>query len=1636
MSDHEDDTIIEENAHAKVVPQITTVTNIFAKFPYLKKGDYDIWAIKMQNFISSSDLLCWNIVLKGNSVKSMTTDNDDEHMGEFYHMIDAKDIWNAIKARFGDGGYTTTLSVSPGSSSSKGSSKSKCSVVDDVIYSFFVNHEIGQHLVYEDLDQMNKEEFKEYDLKQQMEMLSIKVHIFKKKQGRKIKFNGRENASNNYQKYKSKEAGKDGSDSKAMVVVDGSIDWDKQTEEGNTEPRSLENFGMVTGIESDADSEGEVVSADDAIPAGVSISAGDVAADVVSPQSETEFALMGLSTEVPILVTCPLCCDSKYKLIEKDYQGQREQLNDCVVDLKAHKNAVKILEKQIKCHQKNQLAYEEKIRVLSYKLKEKSNILEYIQKLIDQTAQEKQELMTKLDNEIANQAKWNNSGKNLYKLIDSSMSVRTKRGLGLDKFIGEGELGIDDSKFSIFHTNSDELEGQPIYNSYLHLIKDCDLHEERLAKINAKGKGILGRRPTGTPVNPNRPKPVFAGQQNPVSAVSAGEAILACNSIPLSVFAGDGILGPRPLNIQPQSTNFHSFTHNKQQIIFPITHNSLYSLYMTSGLNGKTAVKPSTGWPWTKYGMSKTKGSKLNGGSKSNCWSYAKGPLSRPKLEMTWVLRKTNFSPPFVVVVQDNSLRLEKAKDRGIVDSGCSRSMSGNKDKLEDFKYFDGGEVTFGGSTGKISGKGTIKTKTLNFENVLYVEEPLNELAPKGPLTCLIAKTLQNESTLWGFNGTIATPELYNKMELLKEKNGTLIEAARTMLAYSFLPTIFLTKAIATGCYVLNRVLMTKPYDKTPYELLNRDKPSISYLKPFGCHVTILNTSDPFGKFDKKSDEGYIVGYLIYSKAYRVYNLVSRKIEDTINLKFLENKPFVAGTGQAWMFNNDYLTDSLTYSRVSSTNLTTGSQGATPSNAGSQADDSDSDDEPCWYAFISSSISAGSTPPVSAGSTPPMSPCASPVSADRHSISAGKSHVSAGRPTGSADRPVFARRPSGSADRTPVPTGRILGKFTASASFERFPRASNVEILDIHDGLKSFDCPKSEPTIVAEALADPDWVEAMQAKMQQFRNQKVWVLVTLPDGKRAIETKGILKNKRYARGIVCINKARLVAQGHRQEERIDYTDVFAHVTRIEAIRLFLAFASLIGFMVYQMDMKSAFLYEKIAEEALRAWYERFSTFLLKHGYRRGTIDKSLFIKKDSKDIMLVQVYVDDVIFGSTRKDWCEEFETLMQSEFEMRLQVDQRPDGIFIHQEKYVADILRKFDLDNSKLASTLFEPQKIREKNVPDEPISVHLYRSMIGCLWYPRDSPFDLEAFSESDYAGANGDRKSTTGGCQFLGIRLISWQCKKQTIVLKIPTEHNVADLLTKSFDVTRFGYLVVNIVSACLVCWTNLLQGNIVHLWFLFTSAGRVTFCWLFPIPAGALVSAGHMLFLPECKRAESTTYEGSNQREVFDFTYDTTTSASQQEFSVIKEQDRLLPIANVGRIMKQILPPNAKISKEAKETMQECVSEFISFVTGEASDHCRKEKRKTVNGDDVCWAMLNLGFDDYAEPLKKYLHKIRELDGERAQQNKGASSSSNEEKDHIRNPPQETTSNYRSSGLKEKFKRRYTNLEALVCSSIG
>ncbi|GKD06664.1 putative ribonuclease H-like domain-containing protein [Tanacetum coccineum] len=331
----------------------------------------------------------------------------------------------------------------------------------------------------------------------------------------------------------------------------------------------------------------------------------------------------------------------------------------------------------------------------------------------------------------------------------------------------------------------------------------------------------------------------------------------------------------------------------------------------------------------------------------------------------------------------------------------------------------------------------------------------------------------------------------------------------------------------------------------------------------------------------------------------------------------------------------------------------------------------------------------------------------------------------------------------------------------------------------------------------------------MQEELLQFKLQDVWTLIELPNGKRAIGTKWVFKNKKDERGIVIKNKARLVVQGYTQEEGIDYDEVVAPVIRIEAIMLFLAYASFKYFVVYQMSVKSAFLYGKIEEEvyvcqplgfedpdfpdkvykvekalyglhqAPRAWYETLSTYVLNNGFQRGKIDKTLFIKRHKGDILLVQM------------------SSMGELTFFLGLQVKQKDDGTFISQDKYVAEILKKFGYTNIRIASTPMDTKKALLKDSDGEDVDVHLYRSMIGSLmyltssrpdimfavcacarfqvtpkgshlhavkrifrylkgqpklglWYPKDSPFELVSYTDSDYAGASLDRKSTTGGC----------------------------------------------------------------------------------------------------------------------------------------------------------------------------------------------------------------------------------------------------------------------------------------------
>nr|GEZ81387.1 putative ribonuclease H-like domain-containing protein [Tanacetum cinerariifolium] len=298
---------------------------------------------------------------------------------------------------------------------------------------------------------------------------------------------------------------------------------------------------------------------------------------------------------------------------------------------------------------------------------------------------------------------------------------------------------------------------------------------------------------------------------------------------------------------------------------------------------------------------------------------------------------------------------------------------------------------------------------------------------------------------------------------------------------------------------------------------------------------------------------------------------------------------------------------------------------------------------------------------------------------------------------------------------------------------------SQINNDDFHTCMFACFLLQEEPKKVHQALKDPSWIEAIQEKLLQFKMQKVWILVDLPHGKRAI--------------------------GHTQEEGIDYEEVFAPIVRIEAIRLFLAYAS---FMVYQMDVKSTFLYGTIEKEvyvcqplrfkdpnypnkvykvvkalyglhqAPRACYETLANYLLENGFQRGKIDQTLFIKRQKVDILLVQIYVDDIIFCSTNKDLCNAFEKLMKDKFQMSsmgeltfflgLQGKQKQDEIFISQDKYVAEILKKFGLTDRKSASTHLDTKKPLLKDPDGEDVDVHTYRSMIGSLMYLTSSRPDI--------------------------------------------------------------------------------------------------------------------------------------------------------------------------------------------------------------------------------------------------------------------------------------------------------------------
>ncbi|GKB44967.1 ribonuclease H-like domain-containing protein, partial [Tanacetum coccineum] len=266
----------------------------------------------------------------------------------------------------------------------------------------------------------------------------------------------------------------------------------------------------------------------------------------------------------------------------------------------------------------------------------------------------------------------------------------------------------------------------------------------------------------------------------------------------------------------------------------------------------------------------------VNAVNASTCWVW------KPKTKVLDHVSKHNNSS-----ITLKSLNILMHKDQGVIDSGCSRHMTGNMSYLTYYEEIDGGYVSFGGNPkgGKIIGKSR-------------------------------------------------TPQ---QNRVAERRNMTLIEAPRTMLAVSKLPTTFWAKAINTACYVQYRVLVVKPYNKTPYEPFHGRTPTLSFMRPFGCPVTILNTIDHLGKFDGKADEGFFVGYSLNSKAFIVFNSRTRIVEENLHIRFSENTPNIVGSGPDWLFDIDALTRTINYEPIVTGTQSNGFAGTKASDNAGQA---------------------------------------------------------------------------------------------------------------------------------------------------------------------------------------------------------------------------------------------------------------------------------------------------------------------------------------------------------------------------------------------------------------------------------------------------------------------------------------------------------------------------------------------------------------------------------------------------------------------------------------------------------------------------------------------------------------------------
>ncbi|GJR42079.1 retrovirus-related pol polyprotein from transposon TNT 1-94 [Tanacetum coccineum] len=636
---------------------------------------------------------------------------------------------------------------------------------------------------------------------------------------------------------------------------------------------------------------------------------------------------------------------------------------------------------------------------------------------------------------------------------------------------------------------------------------------------------------------------------------------------------------------------------------------------------------------------------------------------------------------------------------------------------------------------------------------------------------------------------------------VVERRNRTLVEAARTMLIFSKLPEFLWAEAVATACFTQNRSIIHTRYNKTPYELLRGRKPNITYFYVFGSLCYPTNDRDDLGKMKPKADIGVFIGYSESSTGFRIYNRQTKMIMETIHVKFDELTAMAS--------EHDCLEPEL--QRFNDHNSS-----AEPMNTPSKEDL----DNLFGLMFEDYFEKASSDTTIHSAAQPTQvhedSPSTSSIIVDTHEappvVTTSDEQTS---PISLTEADEFNQEDTadfdGNAQFVPYnPSSHEENKSSTTAL-----EPSNVQNFhqrlhtDSEVCMYALTVSTIEPKNIKEAMTDHSWIESMQDELNQFERLQ------------------------------------------KQEEGIDFEELFAPVARLEVVRMFIAYAAHKNITIFQMDVKTAFLNGPLKEEvyvsqpegfidpefpdhvyrlkkalyglkqAPRAWYDKLSSFLIEHGFTKGIIDPTLFTRRHGGDILLVQVYVDDIIFGSTNPDFSKRFANLMKNNFEMSmmgelkfflgLQVHQSPRGIFISQSQYAIELLKKHGLDECVSMSTPMATERL-DADLQGTPTDQTTYRRMIGglmyltasrpdiafatfiCaryqarptikhlkevkrifrylrqsynmgLWYLKDFEFELVTYLDADHSGCKDDCKSTSAGLQFLGEKLVSWSSKKQ-------------------------------------------------------------------------------------------------------------------------------------------------------------------------------------------------------------------------------------------------------------------------------